>query len=177
VFFLPGEPPLTDETVQAAPVQDFDIILIAGRSFRSRCIRLFGGGTDEWSHVGILRKEGGQIFILHATPDTRDGNAIQYERLSELFERKAVSGFRILRLTGLTPAQQDMVKVRFEKERLETYLFDYNFDAQEHSRVYCSELVLMIFSGIICDVDTSRTVHPEVFGVLTNCITVLEYLK
>lgn len=168
---------MTGETVQAASVEDFDIILIAGRSIRSRCIRLFGGRAEEWSHVGILRKEDGEISIFHATPDTRDGNAILYERLSALFERKAVSGFRIIRLTGLTPTQQETVRFRFEKERLEARPFDYNFNLQDHSTVYCSELVLIVFSEIICDVGTSRTVHPGAFGTLTNCITVLEYLK
>jgi len=177
VFFLSREPPLTEETIQATSIEDFDIVLLAGRSLRSRCIRLFGGRAEEWSHVGILHKENGEIFILHATPDTRDGNAILYERLGALFERKAVSGFRIVRLTGLTPVQWDTVRLRFEKERLETYPFDYSFDAQEHTRVYCSELVLMVFSGIICDLDTKQIVYPGVFGTLTNCVTVLEHLK
>ena len=171
-FFLLEKPPLTDASIQTSSVEDYDIILIAGRSFRSRVIRLFGCGTGEWSHVGILRKEDGKIFILHATPDSQDGNAIQYEPLGALFERKAVAGIRVVRLAGLNLPQWDAVRLRFEKVKSETRPFNYTFDMQNQSNIYCSELVLMVFSGLLRDVDTSRAVHPGMFGAIANSVVV-----
>ena len=166
-FILLEEPPIK-ETVQTSSMEDYDIILIAGRSFRSRIIRFFGGGVDEWSHVGVLRKENNQVFLLHATPDTRDGNAIQYEPLNTLIERNAVSNFRIIRLTGLTPAQWDIVRYKFEEIKMEKRPFDYTFNMQDQSRIYCSELVLIVFAGFINDVKTNRTIHPGVFEKLVK---------
>ena len=174
-LFLSEDAPLAGAAVQASLIEDFDIILIAGRSFRSRIVRLFGGEADEWSHVGILYREDGRCFILHATPDTRDGNAVLLEPLDALFGRKAVSKCRVIRLAGLTPAQKNAIRRGFQKAQSEPHTFDYAFDTQEHSSIYCSELVLMVFSGIIRGVDIRRTVYPGVFGTLANSVTVLDY--
>ena len=172
-FFLSAEVPLAEATVRASAVEDFDIALIAGRSLRSRVVRLFGGKVYEWSHVGILRKEGDSVFLLHATPDARGGNAIRYEPLDMLFTRRSVSGIRVIRQTGITPEQWDAIRDNFEKARAEIRPFDYAFDMHDHSTIYCSELILMVFPELACDVDTRHAVHPSVFGTLANSITVL----
>ena len=173
-FFVLDEPPVTDMGTQGSSVEDFDIILIAGRSIRSRFVRWFGSGSAEWSHVGVLHTNDGQVYILHATPDIRDGNAIQYEPIDILLKRKAVSRFRVIRLPELVPEQQEAVEVRFERIRAESLPFDYTFTMQDNGSIYCSELVLKIFPELICSLDISRTIYPGVFNELTNRIIIID---
>jgi len=173
-FFLSIDPPLTDAVVDVASIDDFDIVLMAGRSIRGRVIRLFGGVANEWSHVGVLRLEGDQVFVLHATPDAIDRNAIQYEPLETLFRRRALSAVRVIRLTGLTPEQREAVRGNFERIRSEVRPFDYALGSRENDAIYCSELVLVVFSEIMCDVERYSVVHPGIFGTIANSVTVLE---
>ena len=97
IFFLGKDEKVDICKIDQNRIEDFDIILSKGQSAQSKIIRLLNLSTKDYSHIGIIYKEKGKVFVLHATPDGTKSNGIRYDDLESFLFLSHVCDFIILR--------------------------------------------------------------------------------
>lgn len=148
-------------------IEDFDIILSKGQSAQSKLISLFKFSLEDYSHIGIIVKEKGKVFVLHSTPDGTKTSGIRYDDLLTFFNLSDVSDYIVLRHHNISSELRQKLKIDFYKYKSLQAPFDYNFNNFEHEKIYCSELVWLIFKNSELletgDFNFNRPIYPKYF--------------
>lgn len=156
-------------------IEQYDIILSRGQSIQSKLLNLFNTSLQTYSHIGIIQKEGNEVYILHSTPDGTKENGIRYDKLQDFINLSNVNYYRILRLNSINNKEKLSKSIKYFKDG--KFPFDYNFDNLNKDKIYCSELVFDIFnkSGLIeSKLDLSKPIHPKEFAKMVEFITIKE---
>lgn len=146
-----GSSTLPSVTIDSELLQDGDLIFRKGRSLVSRIV-LIADGNSPYSHIGIVKKSNGSVFVIHSVPaeEEFEKDKIKIEPV-ELFCRvdrcSEVAVYRISSAdkNSLAPA------IEYALTALKKHLpFDGNFDLTTDESLYCTELVWKAFlkSGI-----------------------------
>lgn len=148
-------------------IENFDVVLTKGESVLSRVVRLFNPSPASFSHIGVLLKEKGNVYVLHATPDGTQVNAIRYDDFKTFISLSKVSEYKIIRYKDLTNANRQKLKIEFEKLKNKQAKFDFEFNTIEHEKLYCSELVWLLYSnsGLLKSnvFDLNKPIYPAYF--------------
>ena len=107
-----------------------------GDGLWSDFFRRYSPRDQRFSHVGIVWVENGEVYCIHAEGDDLSGRgAVQMVTLRQFFRPSRANGHFRLRL----PAE---VRMRFVREarKLIGRPFDWRFDTDDHSALYCTEL-------------------------------------
>jgi len=169
LFFLFSKRERLDASrIPYSAVNDFDIILSQGQSIESRIVRLLDINTQRsFSHAGIIIKNKGIIRVFHATPDGTKENCLRFDDLQTFFNLSNVCDCVILRCRDLTADQRAKLLSAFESYRYKIRPFNYKFDNTDQSKLYCTELIWLIFNkaGIFSnhDFDLSKPIAPSDF--------------
>jgi len=162
--------------IDKARIEDFDIILSKGQSVQSKLISLFKLSTKDYSHIGIMIKDNEEVFVLHSTPDGTKTNGIRYDDLQTFINLSSVSEYMVLRHNDLSFCFRQKLKLEFDRYKTIQAPFDYDFNNFEHKKIYCSELVWLIFkdAGLFetCDFDLKKPIYPKYFLKMNEFITV-----
>jgi len=99
--------------------------------------------ASRFSHVGIICKQDGQTYVIHILPDEGrgDDDSVRMEPLSLFLSPANASGFAVCRLSGKHRAVAQRAAsqaLAFWKKQV---CYDYDLDASNARRLYCSELV------------------------------------
>jgi uncharacterized protein YycO len=130
-----------------------DIVLLEGKSVRSRVVRVLEPGNSRMSHMGIVALGAHTCDIIHADPE-RAGDAAAYisrEPLQQLLRRKKIEHVLFLRCIDTNRAAQAASWAgRMFEGRIP---FDNAFDLTTDSSLYCTELVWKAYRA--CGIDLS----------------------
>jgi len=124
---------------------DGDLVFRRGRSPESHAV-LIGSPGNAFSHVGMVVREQGQAWVIHAVPG-ENGNGpdfIRRESLAEFLAFKKASRFAVYRADfpdSIRTRAADAALSFFREQRL----FDNRYDLETDDRLYCTELVLKAF--------------------------------
>lgn len=147
--------------------EDFDIILSKGQSVQSKLISLLKFSIEDYAHIGIIIKEKGKVFVLHSTPDGTQLNGIRNDDLQTFINLSNVSDLIILRYKELSFDFSQKLRMEFGRFKTIQAPFDFDFNNYEHKKIYCSELVWIIFknAGLIetCDFNLGKPIYPKYF--------------
>lgn len=140
----PGQPPLAAEAMASFPdvdaIEDGDIVFRRGRDMMSRLV-LSQGRDTRYSHVGMVVREGGQLYVVHAMPAEGDEpGGVRREPMDAFLAAPVAASAGLYRAHGLDAAQR--VRIR---DYLDTQIgtpFDDAFLLGDDQRQYCTELVI-----------------------------------
>ena len=113
-----------------------DIVMRHGTGLWSEFFRRHSSRDRRFSHAGIVWVENGELYCIHSEGDDLSGRgSVEMVPLRQFFRPSRANGHFRLRL----PAE---VRRRFAEEarRLIGRPFDWRFDADDHSALYCTEL-------------------------------------
>lgn len=162
---------LSVEEIDCHRIADFDIVLSKGQSVQSKFINLLKLSSGDYTHTGILFNENDTIFVLHATPDGTEENGIRYDDLQTFIDLSKVNEIVVLR-----PRIGSDTMARLLRSECNRYMkleapFDYDFNNYENSRLYCTELVWLIYKAAGLDglqiINPDRPIYPVHFLELT----------
>ena len=146
-----------------------DIIISKGQSIKSKLLNLFNlSESSNYTHVGLVCKSKGLIYILHATPDGTKENAIRYDDLQTFIDLSNVSQYQIVRLKK---QKIDTIGINtiINEYKNHKYTFDYHFNNKTKNSLYCSEMIYDIFdkSNLISfEIDLEKPIYPKKFAEL-----------
>ncbi|MDR1900946.1 MAG: hypothetical protein LBQ88_01505 [Treponema sp.] len=120
-----------------------------------------------FSHLGIVKKDDTGIWVIHAEAGSDDGlNKVKETGLQEFLDiAKSAGIFRIKDTVGNTSSAD---RIAVEASLLQGRPFDWNFDLNDESAIYCTELLSIVLSRVVPDIklDTvnidslNRTIIP-----------------
>ena len=144
-----------------------DIVLRCGSGMTSRAVQMADGGGC-YSHVGIVVDTAGTLMIVHAVPheheDPKDEETVKMDTPEIFFSSMRTSNGRIMSYSDSTMARA-AAQVAMEIYR-KAILFDHDYDINDTTRMYCSELVEYAYkkgTGISITENARHNVNLPVF--------------
>ena len=127
------------------------LILRSDDSKISSKIRNYNFFKDSlYSHIGILLLQKNKKNVYHVHPNSNKDNMILKESLTEFLTLKKhkIEYYSIFLVDGLI---KEKVENILDKEVKKGIGFDYDFDYQDSSKLYCSEFVAKVISHCVKD--------------------------
>jgi uncharacterized protein YycO len=168
-FFIRKKEIISMNEIDKNKIEDFDIILSKGQSVQSKLISLLKLTTVDYSHIGILIKENDNdnVFVLHSTPDGAETNGIRYDDLQTFIDLSDVSDFTVLRYQDISSEFNQKLRKEFSRYKTIQAPFDFDFDNFENKKIYCSELVWLIYekAGLFKakEFNLTKPIYPKYF--------------
>ena len=129
-------------------LKEGDIILRHGFGFVSNTIVKALGEDLPVSHVGmIVKNEKGEFAVIHSVSQTlSDHNGVQIQDLQNFVRDSQDSSIVIVRYKN-TSEKKDFDQRKHAFRYLQKQIpFDYQFDLEDSTAFYCSELIVRILS-------------------------------
>ena len=140
--------PVADCSVDI-PVADFrqaDIVFRLGRTIQSSAIASQGAGG--YSHIGILIEVDSALQVLHIEPSRQSSEKIKTETLQEFFSAEQAVAGCVVRHSGISEPSRAAI-AGYAKHLLNSDIaFDHDYQLSDSSRMYCTELVEIIYRHI-----------------------------
>jgi Permuted papain-like amidase enzyme, YaeF/YiiX, C92 family len=125
-----------------------DLIFRRGRSLVSRAV-LAADDRSEYSHVGIIRRIGDEISVVHAEPadsEHQDGT-VRSDSLSSYLAFDKASAAALYRAVEVpAPLRREAAEIAARYARDKTP-FDGRFDLGTADHLYCTELIWRAYLG------------------------------
>lgn len=149
LLLLPGAtakpPALSHRNFSIAPdLRDGDVVFRRGASAVSRIV-LASTDDSEFSHVGVILRNGDAVEVVHSLPSDSDGDGVRVESLESFSSGPSVEEVAFYRASQLSEAQRAMMRA-FLIDSLGRP-FDRRFKLLDDSAYYCTELVIRAFSA------------------------------
>ena len=166
-YFISKKENLVANEIDIAKIEDFDIILSKGQSVQSKLISFLKLSTEDYSHIGILIKENTKVFVLHSTPDGTQLNGIRFDDFQTFINLSSVSDLIVLRDKNISFEFRQKLRSEFDRFKTIQAPFDYDFNNIENTKIYCSELVWLIFKNArlfeTSDFTLDKPIYPVYF--------------
>jgi len=176
IYFTGKKEKVVASEVDMAKIEDFDIILSKGQSLQSKLLNLVKLSMNDYSHVGILIKENEKVFVLHSTPDGTKTNGIRYDDIQTFVNLSNVSDYTVLRYQDISFDCRQKLRNEFSKYKTIQVPFDFDFNNFENGKIYCSELVWLIFKNArlfeSSDFNLQKPIYPKYFLTMNRFFTV-----
>ncbi len=179
-FFVGNREIISIDEIDLDKIENFDIILSKGQSVQSKLISLLKLRMEDYSHIGVIIKENNNVFVLHSTPDGTKSNGIRYDNLQTFINLSNVSDFTILRCHYISSDRNLKLKNAIINYKNIQAPFDYDFNNFDNKKIYCSELVWLIFTKASLfttrEFNPAKPIYPKYF-LKINELTKINYKK
>jgi hypothetical protein len=141
-----GKPPvIKNNNALYETIQDGDIICRLGDRLWSRMFSDLSIMDKRFSHMGIIRINNG-ITVIHSEGDTGHGRDYVHEEPLEDFLKiaRAVGIYRTNNLDGHIISQIALEYLGIP--------FDWQFDLNDDTKIYCTELLYVILKRVMSDI-------------------------
>ncbi len=161
-------------------LQSGDIVFRLGESKESRAVSTVDR-KGEYSHVGMVMNVNGRWMVLHAVPNEHDSkqekDSVKLEPLGRFFRSdRAVKG-GIYRFP-VTPEDTFRLLQKGQQLYARHPLFDGQFDCEDTTEFYCSELVYFLFLNTLnMDITEGRRHQLPLFPDLIFCSDIIQNPK
>ena len=165
------------DTVQ---LQTGDLVFRRGESRESRAVTTVDRNSD-YTHIGVVMNVGGRWMVLHAVPNERatkqEQDSVKMESVGTFFRSDRAMKGGVYRYP-VTPEDT----IRLLQKGLDIYgrhpLFDGQFDLEDTTAFYCTELVWFIYQQALhIDLSEGRRHHLPLFPELIFCSDIFQNEK
>ncbi len=118
-------------------LRDGDILLVCGKTWRSKIVNLLEDGASAFTHSGVVRVVDGVPYVVHASPDVE---LVQMERAEDFLSPEKVYRANLFRVR-VDPSIAAEASINALESYTERVAFDTAFDSEDHGSLYCTELV------------------------------------
>jgi hypothetical protein len=132
--------------VDEASIEEGDIVFRRGIGMASDFVVSLDTGS-RYSHVGIVCKRDGHLFVIHILPDEQNGtdDCVRMDPLEVFLSTDNASRYVLCRLSG---GRREISRKAVEYAMAlwrEGVRYDYDLDATNARCLYCSELVWIAY--------------------------------
>lgn len=167
----PEQPKLSPK-IPIEKLQAGDIAFRRGESIASEVV-LYNDIDGRYSHVGLVVETDSGLMVAHSVPgetSTQETiDVIQIEHINHFFEPKVSVRGEIMRM-NLDSAQRHLLNILALKKVDDKVPFDHNYDLSDTTKLYCTELLQLLFKNIGIDLAQGRITPINVPGLSNNYI-------
>lgn len=146
LLFILNSPNIEEVEIDKSIFKNGDIILINGKSFKSRIVRLNDHSVNSFSHAGIIKIDCHDIFVIHSTPSKEEG--IICESIKQFLFSEDLDNWALFRMKNLTDELSTSVIKSAEYFLKAKIPFDKSFDLSTNDELYCTELIVECYRTI-----------------------------
>ena len=128
-------------------LRDGDLALRQGTGLDSEAVLRLDSAGGQYSHIGIVVNDNGKWKVVHAVPgESRDGiDRVKIEPIDTFFLSTRAAHGAVMRLRGCSAvAAREAAQ---SAARLAGVPFDYNYNWQDTTRLYCTQLIAVAYSS------------------------------
>ena len=166
------EQPKSSPQIPIEKLQAGDIAFRRGESIASEVV-IYNDIDGRYSHVGIVVETDSGLMIVHSVPGetTTQENVdiIQLEHINQYFAPKVSVRGEIMRM-DLDSAQRNLLSKSALKKVSEKVPFDHNYDLADTTKLYCTELIQLLYKNIGIDLAEGRITPINVPGLSNDYI-------
>ena len=132
-------------------LRDGDLALRQGTGLDSEAVLRLDSAGGQYSHIGIVVSDNGKWKVVHAVPgESRDGiDRVKIEPIDTFFLSTRAAHGAVMRLRGCSAvAAREAAQ---SAARLVGVPFDYNYNWQDTTRLYCTQLIAVAYSSASID--------------------------
>ena len=121
--------------------------LLQGGKYRIEGVLRLDSAGGQYSHIGIVVNDNGKWKVVHAVPgESRDGiDRVKIEPIDTFFLSTRAAHGAVMRLRGCSAvAAREAAQ---SAARLVGVPFDYNYNWQDTTRLYCTQLIAVAYSS------------------------------
>ena len=167
----PEQPKLSPK-IPIEKLQAGDIAFRRGESIASEVV-LYNDIDGRYSHVGLVVETDSGLMVAHSVPgetSTQETiDVIQIEHINHFFEPKVSVRGEIMRM-NLDSVQRHLLNILALKIVDDKDPFDHNYDLSDTTKLYCTELLQLLFKNIGIDLAQGRITPINVPGLSNNYI-------
>ena len=149
-----------------------DIAFRRGEGFTSNIVA-YKDADGKYSHVGVIAQSDSGLVVVHAVPGdhpTQGGyDIVRAESLSEYFARNNAGKGAIMRI-ALDSTQQAVINNLALKKAMQQVEFDHQYNLDDTTKLYCTELLQHIFKAAGIDLAQGRITTINAPGMSNNYI-------
>ena len=153
-------------------LQAGDIAFRRGESIASEVV-LYNDIDGRYSHVGLIVETDSGLMVVHSVPGeitTQESiDIIQLEPINHFFARNVSVRGEIMRMK-LDSAQRNMLSAMALRKVQEKTPFDHNYDLSDTTKLYCTELIQLLYKNIGIDLAQGRITPINVPGLSNDYI-------
>ena len=167
----PEQPKLSPK-IPIEKLQAGDIAFRRGEGIASEVV-LYNDIDGRYSHVGLVVETDSGLMVAHSVPgetSTQETiDVIQIEHINHFFEPKVSVRGEIMRM-NLDSVQRHLLNILALKKVDDKVPFDHNYDLSDTTKLYCTELLQLLFKNIGIDLAQGRITPINVPGLSNNYI-------
>ena len=143
-------------TIPIELLQEGDIVFRRGYGFASEMV-VYNDADGKYSHVGVVVNSEKGLMIAHSVPggDAEENDIMRLERIEQFYSAESSSCGEIVRreLDSLQRRRLSEMAVAKANEKIP---FDHNYDLEDTTALYCTELVQLLYRNIGIDLAEGR---------------------
>lgn len=145
-----------------------DLLFRRGESLLSRAV-LHLDGAGHYSHVGIAVKREGRLWAAHAVPGEDATERLKIEPIERFFSPDKASEGAIVRYP-LHSSQRALINARACAIADAQPLFDHRYNTEEHSKLYCTEYVWLVYQILGWDISSGQRAQIDYQAIKSSII-------
>lgn len=129
-------------------LRDGDLVFRQGIGLESEAVLRLDSAKGRYSHIGIVINDIGTWKVVHAVPgESDDGiDRVKIEPIDTFFISTRAEHGAIMRLAGCDDIT--VQKAAKKAVQLVGFPFDYNYNWQDSTRLYCTQLIAVAYSSV-----------------------------
>ncbi len=162
--------------VDTTGLRNGNLIFREGPSFNSKVVKSMS--DSQFSHVGMIYRSKGEWRVVHAVPDESESHETDYvkcEPIESFLDPTKAKSAKLMRVRCTDQQAINAVRYAITKANNKT-LFDNDYDLNDTTRLYCTELVWQAYKHQGIDL-VPKINNISVFGKKKEVIFPIDLLK
>ncbi len=153
-------------------LQNGDLIFRRGTSIESQIV-LLTDQDSEYSHIGMIYKINGKLFVIHTVPKENDADPgyIKLELIDEFLSDGKATRVAVYRLIQNSSEKINIASSYAYNCYFKKLCFDNNYDLVTDAQLYCTELIWKAYKHAGVDLVCSRL--RNIGFIITNKIMIM----
>ena len=140
-----------------------DIAFRKGEGFVSDVV-LYNDADGLYSHIGLIVNHNDSIKVVHSVPGEGDYDGVKIEPIEMFYATsRAVKG-EVLRIE-LNDEQRRVIGEIAIKKGIDKIEFDHDYNLNDTTQVYCTELIKLLFNHIGINIVEGRSTRVNIPGM------------
>ena len=148
-------------------LQQGDIVFRRGEGIISEIV-IRSDVNGMYSHIGVIVEHNGSLKVVHAVPGEpdheKDFDRVKLEPIDQFFSPYRSARGEVKRIE-LTDSQSNIIRQVAMSKVNDKIKFDHDYNLNDTTELYCTELVQLVFSHVGINLSENRTTKINVPGM------------